>query len=83
MTYPIADCILDMLHSSGPQELPDMRRECFVQAVPYSKEEFYRTVAKLMRDKRITFHPQGRDSYFDLPETYYNAQVGIHQGASA
>lgn len=78
MTYPCTDCIIDHIGSSGPQTRQDLRRECRTQAVPYDNLIFAAAVESLLQAGRIVIESvDERDAYFDFPESYYNAQVGI------
>lgn len=77
MTYPCTECIMDMLGSSGPQDEQDMKRECKTQAVPYSEALFREAIATLVQQGKIVIEPNDGDPYYDFPESYYNAQVGI------
>lgn len=76
MTYPCTDCILDHIASSGPQTRQDLRRECRIQAVPYDNLIFAAAVDNLIGTGRIVIEGQDeRDTYFDFPDSYYNAQL--------
>ncbi len=78
MTYPCTDCIIDHLASSGPQTRQDLRRECRTQAVPYDNLIFAAAVDQLVATGRIVIDSSDdSDTYFDFPESYYNAQIGI------
>ena len=71
MTYPCTECITDMLSSSGPQDYADLRRECQVQAVPYTEAEFSAAIDHLIAKGEIVLEPNDGDPYYDFPESYY------------
>lgn len=77
MTYPCTDCILDHMAASGPQTRQDLRRECRTQAVPCDNLIFAAAVDQLLAEGKIVFDSQDEDPYFDFPDSYYNAQIGI------
>jgi hypothetical protein len=80
MTYPCTDCILDHMAASGPQTRQDLRRECRTQAVPYDNLIFAAAIDQLLAEGKIVFDsPDDGDPYFDFPESYYNARIGITQ----
>lgn len=77
MTYPCKDCIIDMLESSGPQDLSALRRECKTQAVPYSPALFNLAIGELLGEGRVVSDVEQEDTnpvvVIDLPHGYYNA----------
>jgi hypothetical protein len=77
--YSCTDCILDHLASSGPQSRQDLRRECRTQAVPYDNIIFAAAVDELLATEKIVIDDvaDNGEAYFDFPESYYNAQVGL------
>ena len=79
MSYSCSDCILDMLHASGPQETPDLRRECRTQAVPYTVEAFQAALETLEGSGRIVMEVSDFDGvvsyYYDLPDSYYMSSI--------
>ena len=79
MTYPCTDCILDHMAASGPQTRQDLRRECRTQAVPYDNLIFAAAVDHLLATGKIVIdvdQTDDRNTYFDFPDSYYNAQIG-------
>lgn len=79
MTYPCTDCIIDHLGSSGPQSRQDLRRECRTQAAPYDNIIFAAAVDELIAAGKIVIDDvaDNGETYFDFPQSYYDAQVGI------
>jgi hypothetical protein len=79
MTYPCTDCIIDMLESSGPQDLNDLRRECKTQAVPYTPALFDLAIGELLGEGRVVADVEQEDTkpvvVIDFPESYYTAKV--------
>lgn len=79
MTYPCTDCILDHMAASGPQTRQELRRECRTQAVPYDNLIFAAAVDQLLATGKIVIDVDQTDdsnTYFDFPDSYYNAQIG-------
>lgn len=79
MTYPCKDCIIDMLESSGPQDLNDLRRECHTQAVPYTPALFDLAIGELLGEGKVVADVEREDTkpvvVIDFPESYYLAKV--------
>jgi hypothetical protein len=77
--YPCKDCIIDMMESSGPQDMGDLRRECKTQAVPYSQALFDAALTELLSSGRIVADVSNEDSvpviWYDFPDSYYTAQI--------
>lgn len=76
MTYPCTDCILDHMAASGPQTRQELRRECRTQAVPYDNLIFAAAVDELLATGKIVIDKADEhNTYFDFPDSYYNAQI--------